>query len=160
MQTAASLAQAASNIDIRAFDKKLEKIVARFAGSGVPFRDLMHEGRIALWEASQKWRGDSSLWTYAQKFILAAMLRAVTEQVILPTDEDIDSVPAEATTNEVIVFVREILDSLSPRGRAVVLRWMAGETFEEIAQTLDRSDRDIRRTFQAAIATLKERTEP
>lgn len=155
---------ATRTLDVRHYDPGIRYLALRFRSSRVPFNELMHEGRIALWRASQTWRDDggASLATYARKFIFAAMVRCVSERAQEGLHGDgVDEVNEGASTAslaELRLLVVECLDMLNERKRTIVALYMEGLTFKEISKAVGESERNVWRLFQSAIETLRERT--
>lgn len=167
MQSAIAKPPASGDADsiIKKHDSLVRHLATRFLGSGVALDDLIQEGRLALWTASQTWRADggASLWTYARKAVFLAMVRYASAHI----DERHESLDTEPSTEdqartlgpevEVSLLVRECLSVLNEEERVVILAWMEGETFEAIASALAVSDRQVRRVHQNAILALRER---
>jgi RNA polymerase sigma factor (sigma-70 family) len=79
---------------IKKHDRLIRHRAIPFVGHGVTLDDLVQEGRIALLEASRKWDAahGAALWTYARKFVVGAMFRAVSREINEPSrDLDLDA---------------------------------------------------------------------
>lgn len=159
MQNAIATATEDQSAVIAKHDRLIRHLAARFVGRGVAFDDLMQEGRIALWLAVGRWRADggANLWTYARRWVLASMMRCASEQIDETHDELVEEEVTASDDAEVTYLVRECLSMLSDEERAVVKLFMEGETFEQIAAVLKQSDRSVRRIFDGALTTLRER---
>ena len=153
MQTATAHAPADMDSIVRAHEYRIRYLASRFSGACI-HKDLAQEGRIAFWQACQKWRPEfgASYWTYARRFVFAAMVRAASRIGTIDTPPDV-----EVESNvELIVLAHEALRLLTPEERRVIARWMVGESFEDIAEDSGKSDRAIRRVFHEAIVSLRE----
>ena len=74
-----------SEIVIR-HDKLIRHMAIPFADRGVELDDLVQDARIALIQAARTWlpSGGASLWTYAYKFVYAAISRRKTREIEEP----------------------------------------------------------------------------
>lgn len=156
MQNAIATTLADGDSLIRNHERLIRHLATRFLGSGASLDDLMQEGRIALWTAEKSWRKESSLWTYARTSVFASMLRCASDYLAeahAPLDEE----TVGEDSLEVNTLVRECLAALNEEERDVVRLVMSGETFEQIGSLLRKSDRSVRRIFDGAIATMRER---
>lgn len=72
---------------IRKHDRLIRYRAIPFVGHGVDVQDLIQEGRIALLEAARKFDEShgASLWTYARKFVLGAMFKCVSREIVEPS---------------------------------------------------------------------------
>lgn len=146
---------------VRSHERLLRHLATRFLSTGVALDDLMQEGRIALWLATEKWRADggANLWTYARRSVFASMLRCASshlDEAHSPLDEETTEANGAASA-EVALLVHECLASLSEEQRDVVKRTMEGETFKAIGVSLGRSESWAHRVFHKAAALLQER---
>lgn len=67
---------------LRRHEKLIRFVATPYASNGVSEDDLMQEGRIALLSAAKTWReSEAQLWTYAIKFVRAAVSRYASNEI-------------------------------------------------------------------------------
>jgi len=154
-----------ANDVIKAHDRLIRHLADSFTGSGVAIDDLIQEGRIALWKASERWRGEASLWTYARRSVLSAMLKCnstfIAERNHESFNEEIHdgngvSQSGGVANVEASTLIKECLSILSDEERAVVQQLMSGESAEDVGKKVGKSERHVYRVFESALATLRE----
>lgn len=136
-------------------------IVAMAAGFGALADDLAQEGRMALLRAANTWRGENgaALWTYARRFVFAAMLRHKTLCCGMPGPlDDAHEVAAPDSDIEAAAIVHECLEALSKEERRVVQLVLEGHNFDAISRAMGRSGGAYaHRIFRAATETIRGR---
>lgn len=150
---------------LRDHEKLIRHVARAFLGSGLPLDDLLQEGRLAFLTAARSFRADrgASLWTYAFKFVMGAMLSACNDECEREksrTGEEALTAEESATVSaEHVSDCRELLklDTLDPtEWRIVMMRAVEDVTFRDITRELGLSSFDkTERVYHAAIAKLR-----
>lgn len=153
---------------VRAHDARIKGFARRF-----PFNDrddFVQIGRMALIRAARIWRQQSQLWTYASREVFGAMLAHAKKRRLESFEvlvEDIEEVTNEGDPNANSPyrangltsepFVIDLLPSLDPSEKEVIVLSLEGFGVEEIAEKLGRSKSDVWRIYHRAAGKMRER---
>lgn len=135
--------------------------------------DLVQEGRIAVVAALKHYdpsRG-ASFWTFARRTVLNAMIdllrKESRESLLLFEDGDSDAVSDSPNAEESMIGIeermvrtRKVADAfgaLSPQEQSFVRKRFAGQSNQSIADEIGVSRETVRRVFNEAATTLRER---
>lgn len=162
---------------LSAFDAKIKRLVSTFSDRQ-QHADLFQVGRIALWEASLRWRedGGASLWTFAEPAVRGAMLRYCSTEaehglwgdVVAAGSASCSSASDVAHSFRVSAGIPDgISDEIDLRGafshlsdsefEVLRLHFKCGLPLRDIAELTSRSKSEVGRICQSAIKTLRER---
>lgn len=141
---------------VRDHDAKIQALARRFRA--IDLDDLFQIGRLELLKAARTWEGRSSLWTYARRAVIGAMIDAVTREISRedPTDEA-DQVVDERTVGvETDLDVRAALEGLDADERRVVEMHIGEDRdFRSIAAHMGIGRSTASDIYQRAIAKLR-----
>lgn len=162
MRIAQQTSSRPADADLRAYDTKLRLAASRFVRNtrGATMREIVHEGRVALWLASIGFVpvNGASLWAYAERAVLKAMIKYVTDRIAaidLDAEEAALEIP-HCVQPEGRYAAGEAVCRLGDEQRRVISLRLVGYTFEEIAEMLGRGKATIVRSYQSAIAELQQ----
>lgn len=145
---------------IQTHESRIRALARSYLRPRVEMDDLLQEARVALLLASRTWRGDAAFWTYARHFIERAMLDAIKQATREDLAEgDLDEIESSENTD---LTERQtlggLLDNLNSQERAVIVMHLDGDkSFQEVGAALGTSKDTVRRIYNAAITTLRER---
>lgn len=116
----------------------LRAMAARFARAPEDREDLYQDMLLAIWKALPRFRGESSLATYAQRIAYSTAVDHVRRQRIMLPEvdaEDETASPEERVGRAMAgARLREAIDELPRRLREVLLLHLHGHDYREIAQ--------------------------
>jgi RNA polymerase sigma factor (sigma-70 family) len=157
---------------IAAADKYIRSIARRFAGRGVPFDDLVQEGRLGLLRSLETYREDrGAKWlTYAWKFIGGAMKAAVRRAAKAPSRPSYEDGVADSISHDGGQTVEDLLQcrrdveslraamkSLSERDRRLIaLRFEDGLRWSQVAEALGIATATVQWRYGNILRRLKE----
>jgi RNA polymerase sigma factor (sigma-70 family) len=169
MQAAKAEYVAESEI-VKQHHRRIMHLASQYANSRIDYKDLVQEGKIALLDCARNYRSDrgAQLWTYAIKFVRAAMMRYSTAATRdIPSEvEDIDeSQPSYEPSAESILEQKECISVLAQQfsylrenERSVLrMRFVDDMDVRDIAEKLSIPKSTVSDLIQAALEKLRER---
>jgi RNA polymerase sigma factor (sigma-70 family) len=146
----------------------IRHLASKHASSLVSVKDLEQEGLAAFLEAEKTFDAEreTALWTYARPFVFGAMMRFATKEAseaARPCVDDAPEVEADQPAADVQVERAQALAklsasmvALSPQERKIVRLHMDGQSFAEIAESLEMKKATVFDVYQGAIEKLRE----
>ncbi len=168
---AAKVAEESDAQLIEACRKRVEHLARKYS-TNFNTKDLVQEGLAALLVARRTWRQEAEFWTYAQRFVLGAMVRYVTNESWEPSragdgrdDSRLEKVECGTRTAEDLLEIAECaaalpesMLSLSETERKVVRLHLVDDLpFTRIARELNMSNDKAERIYHGAMSELRER---
>lgn len=151
-------------------EKLLRHMAQPFVRAGVSVDDLMQEARMAFVLAYRSWRREAALWTYARRFVLGALFRAVGACLVRASGgddyfDDHDSggrfafdreVPDTSVPQDLRVIAAELLALLTEEERHIVIAHFGeGRTLEELGEELGRRHSSIQTIRDNALEKMR-----
>ncbi|MFQ8599555.1 MAG: sigma-70 family RNA polymerase sigma factor [Oscillospiraceae bacterium] len=157
---------------IARYQRLIRSRARRYSVQGLETEDFVQEGSIAVLDAVRAYRpGEASFQTFAAKCIanrLGTVAVTYSRQKHLPlaqytSIEDDPAAASEASNPETLVINREeyagvkqkILSLLSPLEREVLVLYLAGCSYQEMARQLKRTPRTVDNALQRVRRKLK-----
>lgn len=141
------------------YDPLISKICFSYAESRADMEDLHQDVLINLWQGLPGFRGESSEKTWIYRVALntcVATLRKKKLKHTLPWNNDLmDVVDESHQGRQAAAELRESIDQLSPRDRAVILMWLEDMTYDEMATVIGISRNTLATRLRRAKEKLK-----
>lgn len=164
--------RAAQKAIYQLFNERVYNLVFYSTGDRVFAEDLTQTIFLKVFRALAQFRHESKLETWIYRIALNECLnhnrragtRYVPLEAILGSGDEIDAAPlpdSERERSQRQAIIQQAVMDLSPKLRAVVvLKYVEGLSYEEIAQVLDCSAGTVASRLNRALATLEERLRP
>lgn len=131
----------------------------RLTGNRTVAEDLLHDAFIKMSEKLNMLKDDSKFRSWGYRIISNTFRDWYrrNKKTVLWEKEEMESVPAENIgPSGAEAFMRRIIDSLDPETREIfVLSHFDGLTYDQIADTLNTSERTVRRRMEIAVNILE-----
>ncbi len=121
----------------------VHKVCKMYTNDEASHKDLFQEISIQLWKAYPKFRGDSKFttWMYRVSLNTAITLyrkskKRIATQDIAEISFKVKAEEYDATTEENIKFMYAAIKELNDIDKALVLLYLEGKDYREIAETL------------------------
>lgn len=108
--------------------------------------DLFQDVLINLWKGIGKFRNDSEISTWAYRVSLNTCISADRKKRKMPTtrlDMNIDLFDDDDTDSRQIQVLRQRIQRLQPLDRAIVLLWLESLSYQEIADIVGLTPKNI-----------------
>ena len=108
--------------------------------------DLFQDVLINLWKAIGKFRNDSEISTWVYRVSLNTCISADRKKRKMPTtrlDMNIDLFDDDDTDSRQIQVLRQRIQRLQPLDRAIVLLWLESLSYQEIADIVGLTPKNI-----------------
>ena len=108
--------------------------------------DLFQDVLINLWKGIGKFRNDSEISTWVYRVSLNTCISADRKKRKMPTtrlDMNIDLFDDDDTDSRQIQVLRQRIQRLQPLDRAIVLLWLGGLSYQEIADIVGLTPKNI-----------------
>lgn len=108
--------------------------------------DLFQDVLINLWKGIGKFRNDSEISTWVYRVSLNTCISADRKKRKIPTtrlDMNIDLFDDEDTDSRQIQVLRQRIQRLQPLDRAIVLLWLESLSYQEIADIVGLTPKNI-----------------
>ena len=142
---------------MKADEKAFEQIVAThkrtiytvcymFARDKDEAADLFQDVLINLWKGIGKFRNDSEISTWVYRVSLNTCISADRKKRKMPTtrlDMNIDLFDDDDTDSRQIQVLRQRIQRLQPLDRAIVLLWLESLSYQEIADIVGLTPKNI-----------------
>lgn len=145
---------------VRAHQQAIYRLAYRLTGNVEDAMDLTQEVFLRAYRALPGFRGQSDIKTWLYRIAInAGSSWRKREKPAVQLDEAFE-VPAPAEDQELRVAVREAVDGLPTKQKAVfVMHHYEGLKHEEIADITDRSVGSVKANYFQAVAKLKKKLE-
>lgn len=125
----------------------LHKVCFVYAKDATDRKDLYQEIVLQLWKSYSKFRGDSAFSTWMYRVALNTAITQTKKPNFLILNGDIPSVTEDAqlsmdTSEEVQILYRAI-SKLNKIEKAIILLWLDEKSYEEIAETIGISVKNV-----------------
>ena len=108
--------------------------------------DLFQDVLINLWKGIGKFRNDSEISTWVYRVSLNTCISADRKKRKMPTtrlDMNIDLFDDDDTDSRQIQVLRQRIQRLQPLDRAIVLLWLESLSYQEIADIVELTPKNI-----------------
>ena len=108
--------------------------------------DLFQDVLINLWKGIGKFRNDSEIFTWVYRVSLNTCISADRKKRKMPTtrlDMNIDLFDDDDTDSRQIQVLRQRIQRLQPLDRAIVLLWLESLSYQEIADIVGLTPKNI-----------------
>lgn len=120
----------------------ISRICYGYCRSAEELEDLRQDVYVNLWQGIEKFNGDSSLKTWVYRVALNTCVSSLRSRsrrcVTVPIDSLSDGAGGfddSDERHELITMLYKCIDGLSPLDKAIVMMWLDGMSYDEIADT-------------------------
>lgn len=120
----------------------INKVSYFYATEQMPFEDLRQEIYVNLWQALPRFRGDSKMSTWIYRVAVNSALMAIRSTKTKVTTVALDfgrldfSSEVDDEQRENLQTLYSLINRLEAMEKAIILLWLDGYSYEEIAETL------------------------
>lgn len=134
----------------------ISKICFAYAGSVAEFDDLRQDALINIWKGLRNFRGDASEKTWIHRVTVNSCLSTIRTQA-RHRHESLEAlyglIESDDTHRQDIEQMHRAIGSLGPREKAIIMMWLDGLTYDEIASAMGFN----RNTTATKIRRIKEK---
>lgn len=124
-------------VAIRTHEDIISRICFGYARTRDEYDDLRQDVLINLWQGLKYFRGDSSLRTWIYRVTLNTCVSTIRKREkdlsTVSIDSLYDVIEENDSDKEMISELHRCIESLSPTDKAIILAWLEGMSYEEIA---------------------------
>lgn len=124
-------------VAIRTHEDIISRICFGYARTHDEYDDLRQDVLINLWQGLKYFRGDSSLRTWIYRVTLNTCVSTIRKREkdlsTVSIDSLYDVIEENDSDKEMISELHRCIESLSPTDKAIILAWLEGMSYEEIA---------------------------
>ncbi|MCM1033009.1 MAG: sigma-70 family RNA polymerase sigma factor [Odoribacter sp.] len=120
----------------------INKICWVYATPKVPYEDLHQEILTNLWLGLEQFRGTGKISTWVYRVAVNSALMAIrnykSKVEVSSIEISVEDISSEADDNktEQLSALHELINQLLPIEKAIILLWLDGYTYEEIADII------------------------
>lgn len=145
---------------VNKYDNLIEKICFSYAVSAQEMEDLHQDVLINIWQGLPGFRGDSSEKTWIYRVALNTCITTFRKQVLKktePMNEDLMGViDGSYEAQEAAAELRECIEILTPKDKAILLMWLEEMSYDDIAETMGMPRNTIATRLRRAKEKIKE----
>ena len=131
------------------YKRVIYKVCYMYASDTAPLNDLYQETLLNLWRAYPSFRGDSQLATWIYRISLNTCISFLrkskhqVEAITLPVNLEVFDDDDDGEKSNRLRELYQLIQTLNPLERALILLWLEERSYDEIAQILGISKNNV-----------------
>lgn len=120
---------------IREHSSLIDRICFGYAKTQGDLEDLRQDALLNLWESMEAFKGQCSMKTWVYRLTLNSCVSSVRKSSRRPTTVELTDLydMVEENQRSLLSELHEAISQLNPIDKAIVLLWLEGESYDEIA---------------------------